>query len=313
MSARLVCLLSLLTAAAAGCIMHPAPRPSAEELRAAAEVLTTDVSTLRDEWYLFKAQQEVVARCMRDNGLQYLITNPGPEPSPATVTEDAIGPGHPHTYGVVSEVSALDASRADADGPPGGSTALPQDQYVSSLPPDEQDRYMQALTGSPNRLGTVVLPSGMEVNYTTGGCVGLARTRLFGSVETALRDSLLPQDVSRSAEVVLWDDARYRVAISDWRRCMEHAGWSYQSPLSAIESIRLLAAEGKPVDTLRLRETAIAEADSVCDSRSAFRATQRAILTDYLRRQPPSIIKQLADVLEARRAAVRIAVAVVPR
>ena len=306
---RIVCLLFLIATATAGCGAHPVPRASAREMRAAERVLTADVSTLRNEWYLFKAQQELVARCMWQRRLKYFITDAGPEPDPGTLTEDAIGRGHPHTYGVVREIAALAATGAEADRGD-DPTVLPQDRYVTGLPSDDQDAYVRILLGPPDSLGSLVLPSGMRANYLTEGCVGLARSRLFGSVEEALLDLMLPQDVSRSFEVVLWDDPRYEWAMSAWRRCMEEAGWKYRSPLSAIKSIRSLAIEGEPLGELLLREAAVAEADAACDSRSALRATQQTILAEYLRQQPARIIRQLADVLKARRAAVQLAVEV---
>ncbi len=290
----------------AGCSSHPAPPtapapPAAADLDIAAAVLTTDVRTLRDGWRLFSAQQRLVAECMHSHGLQYLVTDPGPEPTAGTVTAEAIGGGRPATYGIAAELSAQGN---------GGNTIPAQDQYVRHLPLAQQGRYEQALGGSPNALQTLRLASGIEVQYRTGGCVGQARRRLFGSVETALRDSMVPQDVGQTFDTFLLSEATYHSALSSWQRCMAGAGWSYTNPRAAIKALGSLSAQGTSLKRLSARETVVAMADSRCDKRSHLRDTRRLELTKFLRQQPNSLIQQLLRVDEARRRAVQVAVRV---
>jgi hypothetical protein len=295
-----------------GCSSKPASHPAGAPIRlvdsqGAEAFLTTDFTTLRDEWYLFRAQQSLVARCMRAQGLRYIVTSPGPEPSTGTVTADALGPGEPLTYGVAGDLSG-EAGRSDSLSASARSSIPPEDRYTRHLPPAEQAAYEQTLLGQSQALAPLRLPSGMEVRYRTGGCVAQARTTLFGSVDAALRDSLVPQDVRRSFEDVLSTDPQYSSALLAWRHCMVRAGWNYANPQFAIESVREMSEQGLTPRAQANRDTSVATADSICDARSGLRKTRLMALRVYLNQQPHGLVEQLSTIQELRGRAVGIAI-----
>src|SRR3954447_16356769 len=101
-----VALTLAATAAVSGCGSHRTQRSgTAGTATAAAAVLTVDAGSLHDRWLLFRAEQVLDARCMRASGFQYLVTDPGREPTAGTVTADALGHGTPLTYGVTAAAS----------------------------------------------------------------------------------------------------------------------------------------------------------------------------------------------------------------
>ena len=286
--------------AAAGCSSRPAP-PAArggDEVGVAAAVLTTDAAALRDAWRLSVAQDELVAECMRANRLPYATAAPAPEPSAGTVTAEAAPTARPATYGIAVSLAA--------HGPDADSTGA-QDRYLDQLAPSARASYDRAVGGPPDALLTIRLPSGMEVRSRTGGCLGRARERLFGSVEAAIRNSMLPQDVALSFADSLESVPSYRSALSSWKRCMAAAGWNYDSPDAAIRSLDTQAGRGWSPGRLGAEEGKVAAADLACDRRSQLRATRRVELGGYLDRQPASLIEQLAAVRRAREAAVGVA------
>ncbi len=85
--ARSVALIFVIIAAVPGCASHRVQRP-VTPMRAdpvdrdipgqemAAEILlTSDAASLRQKWYLFRAEQALDAQCMQRLGFRYLVTH----------------------------------------------------------------------------------------------------------------------------------------------------------------------------------------------------------------------------------------------
>jgi hypothetical protein len=294
-----------LVVAGTGCAGPPAPRPSDRSsgaqtltnagasspasLDAAHSVLTTDAATLRRRWILFRAQQLLVAQCMRSHDDTYFVTEPGPEPGTDTSTADSLGDGGHLTYGLWA------TPRTSA-----------QDNYVGQLGADARSRYEQALTGGPNEQPSLTLPSGLVIRYRDGGCVGQARAQLFGSVQNALLDSLLPQDVNQRFAKVLAESAPYRGALSAWRACVARSGYTYADPADAIDQLQSLLDQGANPDVGTL-ERAVADADAQCDHQSQLRRVRAQELTAFLHRLPSAQLAALADVYHTRVHALEVA------
>lgn len=297
-----------------GCASQPGPRPAPAPAAAgpaasglvgqsslpapvaAVDMLTTSAVSLRQGWYLSRAQQQLVSRCMDRLGLRYLVSNPGPEPAIQATTSQVLGVRLPATYGV---------SLGGA-----GSTSLPaEDRYTEELPKAELSSYIEALSGPPRMSGTLVLPSGVTFAYETGGCVGDGRRTLFGSVAAALADALVPQDIGNTFLASLAKNAAYGAARQSWQRCMAAAGWHYASPQASIMAIQDLAADaGTKPATLSAQQSRVASADVACDGRSHLRATMASALAAFVRALPHPELVQLQRVYLDRQHAVQTAI-----
>lgn len=283
--------------AVSGCAMHWMPRPATpgqsvaaarhaavSERSAAETLLTDDVSALRQNWYIFRAQEQDIGRCMRILGFSYPATNAGPEPSIHTVTEDTAGHGAPATYGVLPQGSGA------ARGPAGSS----------------KPSYADALIGTKFVKST--LPGGTVATYATNGCVSGARRHLFGSVLAFVWDSYIPQDVGLKFDAYLATDRPYMSALSGWQRCMSSAGWEFTSPQSAIASIQNLASgKGITQQKLETRQTSVADADVACDRASHLRLRRHEALAAYVHRLPGQTLAELQNIYLTRQKAARAA------
>jgi hypothetical protein len=284
-----VALTLAATAAVSGCGSHRTQRSGAAAgpaTAAAAAVLTVDAGSVHDRWLLFRAEQVLDARCMRAQGLQYLVTDPGPEPTAGVVTTDALGHishgshATPLTYGVTAVASGQPA----------------EDHYVQTLPDPVRTRYLDALNGPQTPRFTMRLPSGATGSYTTGGCVGQARAELYGSVRAALADTLVPQDLRNSFAASRRSPHQPDAAARTWKDCMAAAGWpGVNSPQAAIDSVRSMAARGTSQPDLDARQTAMATADARCDASCHLRTTTNQARTTYLTHQPPKVLTTLQN------------------
>jgi len=277
--------------------MHWVPRPArpgqsaaaaghaaVNETAAAEALLADDVSVLRQNWYLFRAQEQDIGRCMRALGLSYPVLNAGPEPGVHTVTEDTAGHGTPATYGVLPQGRG-------AAGDPAGSS---------------KPGYDDALMGSKFVRST--LPGGTVATYATNGCLSSARRNLFGSVLAFVWDSYIPQSVGLEFDAYLATDRPYLSALSGWRRCMASAGWGFTSPQSAMASIQDLASgKGITPQKLKTRQTLVAGADVACDSASHLRLRRHEELTAYVHKLPGQTLAELQGIYVTRQKAVHTA------
>jgi hypothetical protein len=286
----LALVLAALTAMA-GCAVSRPSRPAADQrapgaVTSAQAVITINASTLRWDWYVSRAEQFLTAQCMRSHGFQYTVPAFGPEPSVHTVTAYALGGSYPATYGVTPQ------SFASSD---------PHD------PGDAQRPYQYALEGPATLTATLALPGGGGVFYGTGGCIGFARQKLFGSVRAYVESSYVPQTVRSRFGTYLSTYRPYLDALHRWQSCMKAGGRKFQDPQAAIESVQALAMNGMRPAGLVRRETALADTDTTCDSRSHLRASTSQALARYARSLPSRTLAQLSSIHSSRETALQVA------
>jgi hypothetical protein len=244
---------------------------------------------------------------MASKGYRYITTSQGPEPGPRMVTADATPTSGPPTYGVALQALVAGATQG-GKGSTAGITA--QDSYVESLPPPVRVRYADAYGGTLLQ-GLLSLPGGMIIRYATGGCLGQARTELFGSVRGAMLDTLAPQDIGYAFSGFLASDQPYLQALRVWQGCMAAAGWHFESPQAAIQSIEFVATQsGTTPESLNGRQTAVATADVRCDRASQLRARWRQQLAVFVGKQPRQNIDLLRSTFLTRQQAVHRALKV---
>jgi hypothetical protein len=274
----------------AGCAVsrpsRPAVRPPVPAVAAAEATLAINVPSLRWDWYISRAEQALTAQCMRSRGFQYTPPADGPEPSEQTITAYALGRGYPATYGVTQQSIA---------------SANPHD------PGSSKPSYVSALEGPSAPTATLTLPGGGLVAYGTGGCLGLARQELLGSVRAYMESAYLPQMVRSEFSQFLSTYHPYLAALHGWQSCMRAEGRAFADPEAAIESVQALALGGMNPAGLARRQTAIADTDVACDARSHLRSSTGQALTTYVRSLPAGILAQLSGIQSSREAALGVA------
>jgi len=274
----------------AGCAVSRPSRPAADRAAPAAvtraeAVLTISAATLRWDWYVSRAEQLLTGQCMRSHGFRYTLPAFGPEPSTRTVTAYALGRGYPATYGVTTQSLA---------------SGNPHD------PGDTTRPYQVALEGPATLTARLALPGGGVV-YGTGGCIGFARQKLFGSVRAYVESSYLPQTVRSRFGAFLGTYHPYLGALRTWRSCMKAGGQRFMDPQAAIESVQSLAMGGMKEAGLARRETAAADTDTACDARSRLRASTSQALARFAHALPSSLLAQLSSIQSSRQAALQVA------
>ncbi|HET9895391.1 MAG TPA: hypothetical protein VFQ44_10695 [Streptosporangiaceae bacterium] len=299
-------LVLAVVAVATGCASPRSLRPAAVqpqqvtrqvragEITAATQLLTDDARALRQKWEINRAQQRSIASCMHRLGYRYLALRPGRLPTAAIVTADVAGRSRYATYGVPLHQ--------------GGPRTDPEDAYLQQLPSLQRARYGAVLLGTKDQLATITIPWGGTVTYGTGGCLGAARRRLFGSLPAFVLDSYLPQFADMRFDSYLASSRPYMVALRGWRQCMATTGKHFASPAAAVESVEMLAARrATTARALAADQRAVAGADAACGARSGLRRDRRDGLLAWLRTQPSAMLERLRAVYLTRQRAVSIA------
>lgn len=277
-----------VTVAVGGCAPSHPPRPASARpgpatvisQARARSVIAQDATTLRWSWLIGRTEGQLIAQCMRRNGYAYEVPAPDPEPGPATITADALGGNGPATYGVF----------------PHG--APPNNPGV------EPASFRDALDGAATEAASLTLPDGSTVGYETGGCLGEARTRLFGSVRAYVTSAYLPPTVRDEFAAFLTTDPAYTVARQAWQSCMAQRHWTFQTPAEAIASLETAQLDAA---ALNRRQAAIAGADRDCDLRSHLRDRRRQALARFTAGLSAPVLAELGDVSAGRDLAGRVA------
>lgn len=272
-----------VTVAVDGCTRSHPPRsattlPSAATATAtlrtqARSVIAQDVATQRWSRLVGYAETLLVAQCMKRHGYTYAVPAPDPEPSPATITVDALGARGPATYGVLPHHAQ--PTNTDAD----------------------QPSFQRTLDGAPTEIAAMTMPDGSTIGYETGGCLGEARTRLFGSVRAYVASAYLPEAVRDEFDASLTVDGPYTTARNAWHSCMALGGWSFDAPAAAIASLETAQQDAA---SLNHRQAAIASADRDCDSQSHLRAERSQALTRFIAALPDRVLAELDEIHTSR-------------
>jgi hypothetical protein len=259
-------------------------------LALARSVLISNAFSLREKWYRNSAEQQLTAQCMKRLGFAYQIPNAGPVPGRNTITEFALGRGYPATYGVTQETFV--------DTPP-------------SQPGEGKPGYQLALDGPPGSLRELSFPGGATVAYETGGCRGIARSQLYGSVGVYTLSIYLPQIENNLFVNFLGRDQAYQSALRTWQACMRAGKFFVADPGDAIGSLEQIANRTSEAD-LNRRETALAAADASCDGPSHLRQRTNQALGRFVGSFSRQTLTQLNDIAHSQAKANQIAQHVLP-
>ncbi|WP_051852261.1 hypothetical protein [Streptomyces aureocirculatus] len=262
------------------------------------EPLPIDRYLLRDDQLdrLERARATLVERCMKEFGFAYRMPRNDTGFRPKTRTQ--------YRYWVT------DASAARVHGyAPAGSDRGPRPS--GPRPGTAIPRTMaQALTGTDDRTvkpGSEAAAGGQTVNGRTvpaGGCLGAANRKLKADGPEAGGDAPQADRINQRSLGLARRDPRVTAAFARWSRCMEVAGYPYDTPVEAAADPAWRTTEATA------RERAVATADARCKKRHNVVGIWYAVDVAYQKRDIGKHAGQLAriqrDISERQRLAAAV-------
>ncbi|HEX8629316.1 MAG TPA: hypothetical protein VF755_14215 [Catenuloplanes sp.] len=238
-------------------------RPAAD---APARDLAADEADL-----LYRAEQALVVRCMRQRGFEYQanVRDRSLEPREFPYVVDDLGWARQHGYG--RELERRLEAAADAD---------PNEKRFKQLAPDRRAAALDALNGAPTKdpavMLTARLPSGAVLHRNGRSCTSQAQQDLYGDLARWYQVSLATDDMVGLRYAMVHEDARFTAATAAWSRCMRQAGYQVDKPGQAQESVPRSAEPAVRQQEIR---TAVAEAE--CANSTPLAATARELDDHY--------------------------------
>ena len=246
------------------------------------------------------AEHELVRRCMAARGFRYLV----PVPPASSEGSTSLLQLPPQLKVAEARVNGYGIALRRAPSVPGDTPEDAEQRYLESLSPQEQDQYQHALDGGHGaRQVEVTLPGGARVGASTEGCVGEARQKLYGSLQSYLTVLYLPQ-VAQSEITAVEDDRALRNALEQYASCMSDQGYGEaDTPAAARERAESYYADGE-TPAARRREIALATADAECQEQTqVYEALKEAVdrvAAEWLQENEGAVLAAT----EAQRAAV---------
>ncbi|MEW2289335.1 hypothetical protein [Streptomyces sp. NPDC047841] len=269
---------------------------------------TTDLDRLRgspaERKRLFEAQEHAISLCMAQRGWPYRPVAWHPAESDAAVTRalahgDDIPLHRRFGYGITTLRTSKPAD--------------PNAVYTASLSRQRQERYSEALFGTPAHRLDARLSTGEVTFVYTDGCTALADKQLFGDLRKWLvADTIV---LNLPAEV----DNRVRAAgeltatEKPWRDCMASHGLRFKSPDDARNRIARAASglqtmSRTDVERLRHREISQSIIDAACDRTVGRSRVARSLIGREVRR----VVADRAPEISTYRTFVRKALTTTP-
>ncbi|WFF02985.1 hypothetical protein [Micromonospora sp. WMMD964] len=203
------------------------------------------------------AEQQLVAECMRQRGHRYHIrwhraAQPAP-PAGWRYGSDDVQLARQTGYGSTRSQPRTNDS--------------PNSRYLAGLTPGQLDAYTFALHGGRSDVVTVALSDQGRMSMSRLGCLSAARRTLFGDFDRWFEITTVLTNLQVEYVPAVLQDARYRIALADWRACMHDAGRPYDDPSAARQD-----AMERPQSAVD-----IAVADATCAARSQLIAVAVAV------------------------------------
>lgn len=150
---------------------------------------------------------------------------------------------------------------------------------------DEEAAYEAALFGTPPQPEVSIETADGTVSASGDGCIGEARTRVYGSVSNALRWEELREAFGGVSGRLRRHD-EYRRPLADWQACMGEAGFAVGENdygASWIQQAAAAALYGEGRDQAQVTAqtiSAVARADADCQESSGLYDVRESLLAD---------------------------------
>jgi hypothetical protein len=290
-------LVALLLAAACASEASRASSRHPGHLSAAAFAFLVGYGqTAEDGRVLDRAEQILDKRCMNRLGFQYILD---PSAWQASVDDRPYVPGIGPT-----RTEALAVAQRMRTGyhlysayHPG--KVPPNDQYVRSLSPAEQARYVRALFGPHSAYQKIHEPGGGSLSFPTKGCVAKGQRQLYGTPLTFQEVSVFPGDWLAQLGRKTTSEPAVVAKGKPWSRCVTAAiGIHFPTPDAIVERLKREYATEGATTAMHRREIAYAVADARCQFRSGLATVYARIfrqLADQLSRRTNRLLLELLD------------------
>ncbi|MCF6472834.1 hypothetical protein FAF44_31225 [Nonomuraea sp. MG754425] len=216
---------------------------------------------------LDRAEQALIAACMRDQGFRYVSAEPArknPQDRTFRFVIDDVSWAERHGLGT------QDRLRAGDDAAMG-----PNEQYARGLSKAARAAYGVALMGPPpaeqRKPLEIRLPHGEVVGMSGSGCVAEARTELYGDLRAWFRSTMVLNNLTPFVAAAIEKDSAYRVSLKNWAACMRGAGHPYENPGELRAAAAKLIA-GRDPDAAHRIEVPLAVAEARCAQRTGLGA-----------------------------------------
>jgi hypothetical protein len=186
----------------------------------------------------------------------------------------------------------------------------PLSRYAESLTGQQRDDLDRALDNRDAGRVSYTTPNGWEVTASRGGCLGRARTAVYGSVDNWLIAYYLPQDLNAIAAGV-YAKQPVQEALARYRACMNEHGYPVRYPQDALKlAVSWRTEDGHRADTASTEELRLATADAGCRTRTglteAITATFEREATAWLARNEDLVCSAGNIIRTARQRATEI-------
>jgi hypothetical protein len=244
--------VALTVAAVAGCAIPGAGRPVTP-----ARLFGTGVTQAQQQT-IWAAEQQLVQRCMRRQGLPYdrvpWASGP-PSPAPADPLYVSVAALRSQGYGLYQTYRRVPKTRPAVD---------PNAALTRSLPQVRARRWAAALQG--NLRAVITLPDGRRLTYSdAGGCNGRAQDILYGSAVRYTALELYSSDIFNLVRAEAQWSGPWTSAQTAWSRCMARHGYGYLNEAAARGQIsQRYAAPAARRGHVHRYELAVAAQDAAC-------------------------------------------------
>lgn len=213
--------------------------------------------------FLFRAEQLLIAECMREAGFTWVAAPPIPTAPYETTdrrryerwgwtdTELASASG----YGIERSLHFNESLRQSVD----ADTEFQEfEQWLLSLSESDSHRVTAALEGS-NQAIVVEGVDGSTWTAATDGCRSESLSAIYGSVEDYLTLEAYRSRVGDGGRGEVDEDREYQQVEQEWSSCMREKGFDYQTPGDAYSDV-FARYESEPN-----LERAVAVAEAECN------------------------------------------------
>lgn len=164
--------------------------------------------------------QETTARCMANEGFDFVVSVP---PESIAIKDQASLSDQDWTseygYGISTSVDYLLSIQLED----------PNAQHLTTLAPEEQQRYLTALVGEKMASGQVLDPSQIPP-LEEQGCTGEGVLATGGQ---AITEDLTEFNIAyQDAQVRVMSEPEVQSAIENWSTCLAELGYNYNDPSS---------------------------------------------------------------------------------
>ena len=297
-------LVALLLAACAGTASKSsaASKPPPAHLSSADFALLVDYgSTAKDQPVRNHAEQTLDKRCMNKHGFEYILDpstwHAGSQDQPYV---PGIGATRTEVMAVVQRLRT--GYHLYSDYRP--SKVPPNDQYVRSLSPAEQTRYIRALFGPQSKYQTIHEPGGGTISFPTAGCVAQGERRLYGSPKAAQELLVFPGDLQGILGNKTTVDPAVVAKGKPWSDCVTAAvGAPFATQQEIVDSLKQDYAAKGATPAIHHREIAYAVADAICQFQSGLATVYARAFHRLADQLPASTRRLLAHLLVVDHAA----------